>query len=96
MGKLDHRVVSENRTFWWAGGPRFSEKVFHKEHIILNNEKLEEIFNKYFSKPVENLDIHKTLAKNIASSGITDPIFNLLLSSLLLLLLLLSLFISLI
>ena len=64
--------------------PIFSEKVFHKESIILNNsnkivsnnEELSQIFNKYFSKIVENLDIDKTLASNIASWGITDPVFN--------------------
>ena len=64
--------------------PIFSEKVFHKESIILNNsnkivsnnEELSQIFNKYFSKIVENLDIDKTLASNIVSSDVTDPVFN--------------------
>ena len=65
-------------------GPLLSEKAFHKESIILNNnnktisnnEELAEIFNKHFSKIVENLDIDETLASNIASSDITDPVFN--------------------
>ena len=78
-GKLDHRVVSDNRKFWKTVDPLFSEKAFHKESIILNNnnkticnnEKLAEIF----SKIVENLDIDKTLGSNIASSYITDPVF---------------------
>ena len=43
---------------------------------ISNNEELAEIFNKHFSKLVENLDIDKTLASNIASSDNTDPAFN--------------------
>ena len=43
---------------------------------ISNNEELAEIFNKHFSKIVENLDIDETLASNIASSDITDPVFN--------------------
>ena len=84
FGKLDHKVVSDNRKFWKTVGLLFSEKVFHKESIILNNnnkiitnnEELAEIFNKYFSKIVENLDIDETLASNIASSDITDPVFN--------------------
>ena len=84
FGKLDHRVVSDNRTFWKTVGPLFSEKAFHKESIILNNnnktisnnEELAETFNKHFSKLVESLDIDKTLASNIASSDITDPVFN--------------------
>ena len=84
MGKLDHKVVSDNRKFWKTVGPLFSEKAFHKESIILNNnnkiisnnEELAEIFNKHFSKIVEKLDIDETLASNIASSDITDPVFN--------------------
>ena len=43
---------------------------------ISNNEELAEFFNKHFSKLVENLDIDETLARNIASSDITDPVFN--------------------
>ena len=43
---------------------------------ISNNEERADIFNKHFSKLVENFEIDKTLASNIASSDITDPIFN--------------------
>ena len=43
---------------------------------ISNNEELAEIFNKHFGELVENLDIDKTLASNMASSNITDPVFN--------------------
>ena len=58
--------------------------AFHKESIILNNnnktisnnEELAEIFNKHFSKLVKNLDINETLASNIASSDINNPVFN--------------------
>ena len=64
--------------------PIFSERSFHKESIILNNnnktisnnEELAKTFNKHFSKLVESLDIGKTLASNIASLDITDPVFN--------------------
>ena len=84
FGKLDHIVVSDNRKFWKIVGPLFSEKAFHKESIILNNnnktisnnEELAETFNKHFSKLVESLDIDKTLAGNRASLDITDPVFN--------------------
>ena len=84
-GKLNHKVVSDNRKFWKTVSPLFSEKAFYKESIILNNsnkiisnnnEELAEIFSKHFSKIVENLDIDETLASNIASSDITDPVFN--------------------
>ena len=82
--KLDHRVVSDNKIFWKTVGPLFLEKAFHKESIILNdnnktinnNEELAEIFNKHFSKLVENLDIDETLADNITNSDIADPVFN--------------------
>ena len=43
---------------------------------ICNNEELAEIFNKHSSKLVENVDIDETLASNIASSDMTDPVFN--------------------
>ena len=84
FGKLDYRVISDNRRFWKTVGPLFSEKTFHKESIILSNnnttisndEELAEIFNKHFSKLVENLDIDENLAGSIASSDITDPAFN--------------------
>ena len=89
FGKLDHRVVSDNRKLWKTVGPLFSEKAIHKESIILNNnnktirhnEELAEIFKKHFSKLDENLDIDKTLASNIASSDIIDPVFMLLKST---------------
>ena len=32
-GKLNHKVVSDNRKFWKSVGPLFSEKAFHKESI---------------------------------------------------------------
>ena len=43
---------------------------------ISNNEELAELFNKHFSKLVKNLDIDEILACNIASSDISDPVFN--------------------
>ena len=84
FGKLNHKVVSDDRKFWKTVGPLFSEKAFHKESIILNNsnkiisnnEELAGIFDKHFSKIVENVDIDETLDSNIASSDITDPVFN--------------------
>ena len=84
FGKLDHRVVSDKSKFWKTVGPFLSEKAFHKESIILNNnnktisnnEELAEIFDKHFSKLVENLDIDETLASDIANSDITDPVFS--------------------
>ena len=84
FGKLDHRAVSDNGKFWKTVGPLLSEKDFHRVSITLNNnnktitnnEELAEIFNKHFSKLVENLDIDKTLASKIASPDVIDPAFN--------------------
>ena len=48
----------------------------NSDKIISNNEELAGIFNKHFSKIVQNVDIDETLDSNIASSDITDPVFN--------------------
>ena len=50
--------------------------MINNNKTISNNEELAETFNKHFSKLVESLDIDKTLASNIASSDIIDPVFN--------------------
>ena len=74
LKKQGNRVVSDKWKLWKNVGPLFSEKVFQKESVILNNSKtvnsiaeLTEIFNEHFSKLVETLDTDKTLACNIAS-----------------------------
>ena len=33
--QLDNKIVNDNRKFWKAVSPLFSEKTFHKESIIL-------------------------------------------------------------
>ena len=84
FGKIDHRVVSDNRKFWKTVGHLFSEKAFYKESIILhnikktssNNEVLAETFNKHFSKPVESLDTDKTLASNIRAHSFVAHSFQ--------------------
>ena len=84
-GKLDHRVISDNRKFWKTISPLFSEKAFPKESVVLNknnktnrdNEKLAETFNEHLSKLVESLDIDQILASNITSH--TLPILFLML-----------------
>ena len=60
------------------------KKVSHKETYILGNsnitisknKKVADIFNKHFSKLVKTVDIDKTLANNLASTDITDPLFD--------------------
>ena len=73
FGKVDYRVASDKRTILKTIDPRFSEKIFHKESIIFNNndkslsnnEELAEIVNKYFSKLVKTIDIDKVLANKL-------------------------------
>ena len=45
-------------------------------NILGNTEELAAIFKKHFSKIMKKLDIDETLAGSIASSDITDPVFN--------------------
>ena len=80
--KLDHGIVSDNRKFWKTVCRLFSELSHEKsinlnnnDKTISNNDKLAEIFYKNFSKLVENLDIDKTLPRNITRSYITDPVW---------------------
>ena len=70
MGKLDYRVAYNNRKFWKT------VDLSNNNKPVSNNEELAENFNKHFIKIVENLNIYKILANNIASSDITDFIFN--------------------
>ena len=37
FGKLEHKLVSDDKKFWKTVDPLFSEKAFHKQSIILNN-----------------------------------------------------------
>ena len=61
FGKLDHRIVPDNKNVWKTVGPLFSKKAFHKESITFNsnnnttsnNEELAENFKTHFSKLVE-------------------------------------------
>ena len=59
-------------------GEGFSQRIYlnNNNKTISDNEEPAETFNKHFSKLVESLDIDKTLASNIASSDITDPVFK--------------------
>ena len=76
--------MSHNRKLWKNVGPLFWEKAFHIESInlnnnnknISNNEELAEVFNKHCSKIVKNLNIDETLASNITSQDITDPVLS--------------------
>ena len=59
--QLDNKIVTDNRKFWKALSPLFSEKAFHKESIVLkehckaitDNKKIAETFNNFFSNIVK-------------------------------------------
>ena len=63
--QLDNKIVIDNRKFWKAVSPLFSENAFYRESVILkehgktitDNEKIAEKFNNFFSNIVKNLNI---------------------------------------
>ena len=62
---LDVKLIMDNRKFWKAVKPFFSEKHFinnkialiEVEEIISNDREVADTFNWYFANVVENLDI---------------------------------------
>ena len=82
---LDNRTVSDNRKFWKAVNPLFSEKTFQKESITLidketdeiisKNEKIAESFNSFYSTMVENLKIDPLIDISNVSTH-PDPILR--------------------
>ena len=75
--KLGHRVVFDNRKVWKTVGPLFSEKAFHKESIILNNNNKTVSNNEELVNLWKTLNIDETLATKRASPDI--PILYLML-----------------
>ena len=83
-GQLDNKVVTDNRKFWRAVSPPFSEKAFHKESIILkehgktitHNKKLAETFNNCFSNTVKNLNTDSDLSDITSQTNNADPVFR--------------------
>ena len=83
FGKLNNKIVTDNRKFWKTISPLFSEKAFHRECITLkesnktitNNVELAETFNTFFSKIVPNVNMDNNLGDNITNPNITDPVF---------------------
>ena len=53
---IESIILNSNLLFWIG-----SIVLNNNNKIISNNEELAEIFNKHFSKIVENLDIDETL-----------------------------------
>ena len=82
---LDNRIVSDNRKFWKAVNPLFSEKTFQEESITLidketdeiisKNEKIAESFNSFYSTMVENLKIDPLIDISNVSTH-PDPILR--------------------
>ena len=84
FSNLDLKIVSNNRKFWKATKPLFSEKAFNKEsitliennEIICNNNDLAHSFNNHFSSVVDNLKLDKTLNDTIEMSSHNDLIYH--------------------
>ena len=70
--QLDNKIVTDNRKFWKAVSPLFSEKAFRKKYIILKEhgktitdnkkKKIAETFNNFVSNIVKNLNIDSDLS----------------------------------
>ena len=82
--QLDNKIVTDNRKFWKALSPLFSEKAFHKESIVLkehckaitDNKKIAETFNNFFSNIVKNLNIDSDLSDITSQTNNADSVFR--------------------
>ena len=82
--QLDSKIVADNRKFWKAVSPLFSEKVFHRESIILkeygktitDNKKIAETFNNFFSNIVKSHNIDSDLGGITTQTNNVDPVFR--------------------
>ena len=80
----DNKNATENRKFWKAVSPLFSEKTLRKESIILkehaktitDNKKIAETFNNFFSNIVKNLNIDSDLSDITSQTNNADPVFR--------------------
>ena len=63
---MDQKRLLDNKTFWKVTKPLFSEKsksnnkmiLLENDNIISEDLKVAEIFNDFFAKTVENLNIN--------------------------------------
>ena len=82
--QLNNKIVTDNRNFWKAVSPLFSEKTFCKEYIILkehsktitDNKKITKTFNNFFSNIVKNLNIDSDLSDTTTQTNNADLVFR--------------------
>ena len=82
--QLNNKVISDNKKFWQAISPLFSERAFRKETIILkdsnrtitNNHELAETFNTFFSNITQNLKLDSNLVEITENLNISDPVIK--------------------
>ena len=85
--KRNYYVQLDNKYIKNSGkivSPLFSDKVFHKECIILNehgknstdNKKIAETFNNFFSNIAKNPNIDSALSDIISQRNNADPVFR--------------------
>ena len=77
------KVVSDNRKFWQAISPLFSEKPFRRETIILKdnrtktkNHELAETFNTFFSDITQDLKVDSNLVEITENLNTSIPILK--------------------
>ena len=79
---LDLNNLTDNRKFWKAVKPVFTDKVqvsqsitlIEKGEMVTNDLKIAEIFNNYFANITQDLEITDTGAQLSSTTGIEDPI----------------------
>ena len=83
MGSQTTKLLLIIENFEKQLSPRFSEKAFYKESIILkehgktiDNKKIAETVNNYFSNTVKNLNIDSDLRDITSQTNNADPVFR--------------------
>ena len=81
--QLDNKIVTDNRKFWKAVSPLFSEKTIRKEFIIqkehgktITNKKIAEAINNFFSNIVKNLNIDSDLSDITSQTNNAETVFG--------------------
>ena len=82
--KLNHKKVSDNKTFWKTVKPFFVDKGVNHDRILLveenetisNNYEISEKLNNFFADIVKNLNIPRYEDYWVNTDNIDDPILR--------------------
>ena len=82
--KLNHKKVSDNKTFWKTVKPFFTDKGVNHNRILLveenetisDNDEISEKLNNFFADIVKNLNIPQYEDHLVSTDNIDDPILR--------------------